>query len=86
MSTLEMIEAATPSIIRAPWCVEMNPECIGVLIEGGDTRKAAASIDTVAEHRCLTIVEICRVKHGDREAAFARGEARPYVAPAGDAA
>ena len=79
MTTLELIEAATPSIIRAPWCVEMNPECMGVLVEDGDYRKAAAKLEGMAEHRKLVIVEICRVSHGNVEAVFARGE--PKVNP-----
>lgn len=74
MTTLELIEAATPSIIRAPWCVEMDPNCWGTLIEGGDLRAAAANLETVAVHRSLAIVEVCRVKHGSVEAVFARGE------------
>lgn len=74
MSTLEMIEAATPSIIRAPWCIEMDPEVMGVLVEDGDFRKAAAKLEAVAVHRDLTIVEVCRVQHGKIEAVFARGE------------
>lgn len=84
MTTLELIEAATPSIIRAPWCVEMNPECMGALIEGGDLRAAVAKLETVAQHRSLAIVEVCRVKHGSVEVVFARGEVKAYVAPDAD--
>jgi hypothetical protein len=74
MTTLELIDAAKPTIIRAPWCIEMSAECMGVLIEGGDTRAAAAKLEVVAQHRGLAIVEVCRVKHGQVEAVFARGE------------
>lgn len=76
MTTLELIEAAQPSILRAPWCEEMNNECFGSLIEGGDLAKAAAKLDVVAAHRALVIVEVCRVKHGSAEAVFARGETK----------
>ena len=79
MTTLSLIEAATPSIIRAPWCVELNNECMGVLVDDGDFRAAAAKLETIAEHRSLAIVEICRVQHGQVEAVFARGE--PKVNP-----
>lgn len=77
MTTFDLIEAAIPSIIRAPWCVEMNNECIGILVENGDYTKAAAKLDGVAQHRKLSIVEICRVQHGKVEAVFARGEPEP---------
>lgn len=86
MTTLAMIEAATPTIIRAPWCVEMNEACMGTLVENGDLATAAAKIDAVAGRRSLVIVEICRVKQGNVEAIFARGEPKPYMAPERDPA
>lgn len=73
-----MINAAVPSVIRAPWCLKARNDAIGVLVENGDLAKAAALIDQHAEQRHLNVVEICRVTQGGFEAVFARGE--PKVA------
>lgn len=75
-----MINAAVPSLIRAPWCLKERNDAIGVLVENGDLAKAAASIDQHAALRHLNVVEICRVTKGNFEAVFARGE--PKVAEA----
>lgn len=79
MTTLDLIQKAPPSPVRAPWCVGSNDRCISVLIENGDVVMAATLIDNAAAHRGLNIVEVCRVKQGTREAAYARGE--PKVGP-----
>lgn len=79
MTTLDMIQKAPPSPVRASWCVGANDRCISVLIENGDVVMAATLIDNAAAHRGLDIVEVCRVKQGTREAAYARGE--PKVGP-----
>jgi hypothetical protein len=74
MTALSLLEQAQPSPLRAPWCVQMHDRCLSALIENGDVAKAAAAIQAHADKRGLTIVEVCRVKQGDREAAYARGE------------
>lgn len=78
MSTLDLIKAAVPSVIRAPWCLKERNDAIGVLVNDGDLAGAAALIDLHAEQRHLNVVEICRVTRGPHEAVFARGE--PKVA------
>lgn len=74
MTVLDLIQSAAPSPLRATWCVGMNERCLGVLVENGDLAAAAAALETHAEKRGLSIVEVCRVTKGRREAAFARGE------------
>lgn len=74
MNTAAMIRDAAPSPVRALWCVGTNPNCMSVLIEKGDVVAAAALLDKVAKLRKLAIVEVCRVKQGTREAAYARLE------------
>jgi hypothetical protein len=74
VTALSLLEQAEPSQLRAPWCVQMHDRCLSVLVENGDVAKAAALLDLHADKRGLTIVEVCRVKQGDREAAYARGE------------
>lgn len=79
MTAVELIQKAVPSALRAPWCVGTNTNCISVLIENGDVVMAATLIDNAAAHRGLAVAEVCRVKQGDREAAYARLE--PKVNP-----
>ncbi len=74
MTTADLIQQAKPSPIRAPWAVKGSEHLISTLIEDGDVAAAAALIDACAEVRGLTIVEVCRVVKGTREAAYARGE------------
>jgi hypothetical protein len=74
MSALDLLQKAAPSPTRAPWCVGSNGNCISVLIENGDVVMAATLIDNAAAHRGLAVAEVCRVKQGNREAAYARLE------------
>lgn len=74
MTVSDLIHKAAPSPTRAPWCVRGTEGHISTLIENGDVAKAAALLEAAAEKRGLTIVEVCRVKQGTREAAYARGE------------
>ena len=74
MSALDLLQKAAPSPTRAPWCVRGTEGHISTLIENGDVAAAAAALDRVAELRKLAIVEVCRVRQGDREAAYARLE------------
>jgi len=74
MSTIDLIRAVTPSILRAPWCGKAD--ALSVLVEKNDLTKAAASLDQHAELRSVTVVEVCRVTRGNYEAVYARGEAK----------
>lgn len=74
MTVADLINNAAPSPTRAPWCVRGTDGHISTLIENGDVAAAAAILEAAADKRGLTLVEVCRVKQGTREAAYARGE------------
>lgn len=73
MTTADLLHQAKPSPIRPMWC-QRGGGSLSTLIEDGDIARAAARLDEHAEKRGLTIVEVCRVTQGTREAAYARGE------------
>jgi hypothetical protein len=79
VTVADLIHKAKPSHLRAPWCVRGTEGHISTLIENGDVAAAAAILEAAAAKRGLTIVEVCRVTQGTREAAYARGE--PKVDP-----
>lgn len=74
MTVADLIHKAKPTPVRAPWCVRGTEGHISALIENGDVAAAAVHLEAAAEKRGLTIVEVCRVTQGTREAAYARGE------------
>jgi DNA-binding phage protein len=74
VTALDLLQQAQPTQLRAPWCVKGAPDYLSALIENGDVAAAAALLDSYADKRGLTIVEVCRVRQGNREAAYARGE------------
>lgn len=77
MTTLDLVKAATPSIIRAPWCLK-GADVLSVLVESNNLEAAAASLDQHAGLRHMNVVEVCRVTRGTFEAVYARAE--PKVA------
>lgn len=74
MTVADLINKAAPSPTRAPWCVRGTSGHVSTLIENGDVAAAAARLSEYAQQRNWNIVEVCRVKQGTREAAYARGE------------
>jgi len=74
LNTAALIRDAAPSPVRAQWCVGSNANCVSVLIENGDVVMAGTLIDNAAAHRGMAVAEVCRVRQGTREAAYARLE------------
>ncbi len=78
MSTLELIEAATPSRLRPDWCSKENigERVIGVLYEPArgelDQRAAANLLDVTAQARGWIVGEVARVRKDQFEAIYAR--------------
>lgn len=74
MSTADLIRDARPSPIRPLWCQRGSTNSLSTLLENGDVGAAAALLDRHAEERGASIVEVCRVTQGSREAIYARVE------------
>lgn len=78
MSTLDLIMAAQPSLVRPAWCSKENlgETVIGVLYEparGELTAKAAADLlDEYAARRGWVVGEVARVRKGEFVAVYAR--------------
>lgn len=75
MATLDLMRLAIATVRRAPWCTKSSQDDVmSVLIEDGDLAKAAETLDKHAEFRKMAVAEVCRVKRGNHEAAYARLE------------
>lgn len=78
MSTLDLVNAATPSPVRPHWCRPDGEGVFGILwvVKQGDMalRAAVARLDETAAERKLVIKEVARVPRGGDEAIYARGE------------
>lgn len=78
MSTLDLINAARPSVVRPPWAAkdQLGERCIGILWEParGELTLAAAAgrLDECAQQRGWAVGEVCRVRKGDFEGIYAR--------------
>lgn len=78
MSTLDLIMAAAPSVIRPAWCQKdaLGPAVVAMLWEPGrgelGLQAIAKTLDEAAQLRGWSIGEVARVRKGVFEGVYAR--------------